>query len=116
MSDDSQQPRRSNRPPGRSRQALLEPGAAALGAQWTRSYCDRLREQGRRIAGGWPGTLSEARARVHTYWGAELRPLGMSELTSEEREKVARLAYAHARRAWLSCAARDDTPKLPSED
>lgn len=85
---------------------MLEQGALALGELWTQLTCDELRAQGRRIVGGWPGTLSEARARVLTYCEAELRRQRMTPLTAAEREELARSTYAHARRAWLSLAAR----------
>lgn len=65
------------------------------GACWAASCRDDLRREGRAAAGAWPGTLSEARARVSVLavpW----------PLSYEERERMARLAYAAARRAWMS--------------
>jgi len=67
-----------------------------------------LREQGRRASGGWPGTISEARATVASYFSAELRERGMHSLTAEEREWTARCAYAAARRDWLDHGDREE--------
>lgn len=78
----------------RERSELLEQGSIASGARWAASWREALRREGRPISGGWPGTLSEARARVSA--------LSPQALSWEERERMARLAYAAARREWLS--------------
>lgn len=47
---------------------------------------------GREAAGGWPGTMTEARARAD----------GLSKvaLSGEERHRLGRILYAAARAAW----------------
>ncbi|MDP9036256.1 MAG: hypothetical protein M3O50_15755, partial [Myxococcota bacterium] len=84
------------------RSALLERGAIAMGESWAEGWREDLRQQGRRIAGGWPGTIAEARARTQGYFTRELRSRSMDALTTEELDRLARAAYARARTDWLS--------------
>ena len=105
-------PRRRPKQPaphqGDERQKLLAAGAALAGEKWTQLWREELRAQGRRAVGGWPGTLSEARAHARCYCAAELRRMGWTELTTEELECAARRTYAYARDHWLSRAERED--------
>ena len=59
------------------------------------------------MAGGWPGTMTEARAVTLAYFssaaGASLAPL-----TREELEHAARAANARARAVWRAVAVSDD--------
>ncbi len=73
---------------------------AALGRAWERELSDAVRNEGRAVSGGWPGTMSEARMRVANC----LEP----ELVALDRESLARDVYAAARSAWRSRATRDD--------
>lgn len=78
---------------------------AALGAAevWARRAVAALRAEGRLVAGGWPGTLSEARNEVRECLARErLTP------SHEELELAARAAYARARDVWFSCADRSE--------
>ena len=85
-----------------ARRALLEQGAIATGERWADGWCESLRKQGRRASGGWPGTLSEARALVAAYFMTELRG---SALTYEELECATKISYARAKHQWLTRAA-----------
>ena len=85
-----------------SRRALVEKAATTAGEVWARWWRAELERQGRAAAGGWPGTLSEARARVLEAVLPDLRKSGIRELTFEERELAAKTLYATARRRWLS--------------
>jgi hypothetical protein len=89
-----------------ARRALLERAAADAGERWARARIADLRAERRAPAGGWPGTLSEARALSRA-----IRPFaeGSHEsLTAEELELVARKAYACARSAWQAHAEPED--------
>jgi hypothetical protein len=88
-----------------ARRAILENAALTAGEQWALSYRDEMRGQGRPIAGGWPGTLSEARARVAAC--LRLQERHGSTVTSAELTWLAKTAYARARRQWLAVAERD---------
>jgi hypothetical protein len=105
---DSRRPKRVAPPGGDDRQALLARGAILTGEQWAQRCRKDLRKQGRRVIGGWPGTLSEARARAEVHSSAELRRLGLAQLTFEELERLAHATYASARDYWLSRAERED--------
>ena len=83
---------------------MIDPAALELrlvtdGESWAREIAAELRRGGRPVAGGWPGTRSEARARVWPHVGT---------MTEDERtasfERLAQLLYASARRTWLSLA------------
>lgn len=89
----------ASEPPGDdARQKLLGRAALAEALAWSVWWRAELRRQGRPIAGGWPGTLSEARARVarrvHVELGRQLAP------TAQEIERAARTAYSAARDDW----------------
>lgn len=85
-----------------ARRALVVQAAVSAGDVWAKWWRAELERQGRQVAGGWPGTLSEARARVIEAVLPEVRKLGMREMTFEERELAAKTLYATARRRWLS--------------
>lgn len=84
-----------------ARQASIEAGATALGRAWAALRRHELHSDGRPASGGWPGTLSEARARVGRRLIVEARG-GRSELliSEAEREVAARLANSSAREEW----------------
>jgi len=84
-----------------SRERLLRTRPAVLGASWAKDSCEDAQRQGRRLEGGWPGTVPEARARV--LWGldAELMSRGMARLSSTELGTATTAAYDRAKRDWL---------------
>jgi hypothetical protein len=85
-------------PVAESRKELLERAAHAEGSSWASWWRVELRRQNRALAGGWPGTLSEARVRVARRIAVEL---GRAfDATRQELELAARFAYGIARREW----------------
>ena len=84
------------------RRDLLAEGALVLGQKWVQLWCDDLRREGRPVAGGWPGTLPEARARAAAYFGHEFARRRIPLLTADELGWVARATYDKAKREWLS--------------
>jgi hypothetical protein len=80
----------------------LEQGAIATGERWADRCREALRQQGRRASGGWPGTVTEARALVSAHFAAELGPL-----TYDELQSAAKLSYTRAKRQWLAREAAD---------
>ncbi len=85
-----------------TRPELLAEGATSTGDRWLLALREALRQEGRAAAGGWPGTVGEARARVEAYLVAELGRRKMLSLTREELDSATRTAYARAKRGWLS--------------
>ena len=81
------------------RRRRLERTAQKLGLEWAETWRTDLNEQGRSASGAWPGTLSEARARVDRYLLASgsRRKLASSD---EERVEFARSVYAAAKTHW----------------
>ena len=82
----------------------LERAVIADGEAWAVACADALRLEGRQVAGGWPGTRTEARTRVTECLAAlPQSPI----LTPVELEALARIAYAVARRTWLAGSRPD---------
>ncbi len=75
----------------------LRPAAVELGRRWARTLVAALRADGRRAAGGWPGTLSEARSRADALLGS-----ARFAARNDACEAVARFLYAAARSDWLA--------------
>ena len=106
--------RRDRRAPAKSdgseRSALLEQRAVTGGQVWARKTRQDFHDEGRRAAGGWPGTMSEARARVAEFVLPWMARKGMVAATSAEYEQAARVLYASARSTWLAQRDREDAP------
>lgn len=81
-----------------NRRELLDRAARGEGFAWASWWRSELGRQSRRLAGGWPGTLTEARVRVARRIAVELGP--EFGLTAEELEEAARSAYRTARHEW----------------
>ncbi|HTE55792.1 MAG TPA: hypothetical protein VK698_33285 [Kofleriaceae bacterium] len=79
---------------------MLEHLAAAEGSAWASRSCDELRQQGRSIAGGWPGTMSQARLRVRVCMTVPGRPA--ASLTTADLDWLARTVYLTAKAEWLA--------------
>ena len=79
---------------------VIEESAIALGQTWAEGWRRDLHREGRPAAGGWPGTLREARTRVERALLIEMRGRKMPAITEGEREIAARVAYASARTEW----------------
>lgn len=98
------------------RRAGLDALAVLVGDGWAKHTLDELQREGRSPVGGWPGTISEARAWLSSFRGPEARAL--APLGHDEREYVARGLYARARATWLAHAQPDPDERpgrLPGE-
>jgi len=86
--------------------------AVAAGEAWASWWVDELRRSGRPMAGGWPGTISEARARVLD----RLRERGAGTLGGAvDLPALARTAYGAARASWLAHAHPDRDVAAPDD-
>jgi hypothetical protein len=90
------------------RQSVLERSAHDLGERWARERVEELRSEDRPAAGGWPGTMAQARACTRAHVSAELARLRLAGPTPEELERAARLTYARARAVWLASAQQEE--------
>jgi hypothetical protein len=86
----------------KTRDALLSSAPLEIGAGLAARWKLAMAEQGRAVAGGWPGTISEARAHVVAYFDRELSLRKMPLLTIAELLAATQAVYARARRDWLS--------------
>ena len=91
------------------RLTFVEQSATALGRVWAQECRRDLHREGRPAAGGWPGTLREARMRVDQALRIEMRIRKMDAINSGERELAARTTYASARNEWR----RHLDPEIP---
>ena len=73
----------------------------AEGERWAAEVRSRTIEENRRATGGWPGTMTEARARVAGLAGR----LAPGEF---DREEAAHAIYAGARRWWTNRQERGE--------
>lgn len=86
------------------RQSVLERSATAGGEQWAHRWRDELASSQRRAAGGWPGTIAQARVCARAHVSAELARLRLAGPSPAELEQAARVTYARARAVWLQLA------------
>lgn len=70
-----------------------EDAAADAGRLWADSVRTELEAEGRPVTGGWPGTMSEARAKLPGDVGRGLE--------SDEVSRLTRVLYRAARDSWL---------------
>jgi hypothetical protein len=79
----------------------LQARAELVGLNWAEGWFERARREQRAVAGGWPGTMSEARAQVVRAlvpWLQERGKWPSSDVTNFEA--TARVVYTVARAAW----------------
>jgi hypothetical protein len=93
--------------PAERRRRRLERTAQKLGLDWADGWRTDLNAQGRTAAGAWPGTLSEARARVDRYLLASGSRRKLAS-TDEERVDFARTVYAAAKSHWNENRDREE--------
>jgi hypothetical protein len=75
--------------------------AELVGRQWAEQLRAAIVQDHRRAAGGWPGTLREARTHVAVSLIPWLRNNGQPSVTQQQCEGAARVVYASARKLWL---------------
>jgi len=83
------------------RAEILRGGPSVVGGAWVKTLCTSLAEQGREVAGGWPGTIVEARALIDRHLHLELEKCGLRHASSSELALAAEATYARARSEWL---------------
>ncbi len=83
------------------RAEILRGGPSVVGGAWVKTLCVSLAEQGREVAGGWPGTIVEARALIDRHLHLELGKCGLRHASSTELALAAEATYARARSEWL---------------
>lgn len=81
---------------------MLEHLATAEGSAWASRSCDELRQQGRTITDGWPGTMSQARLRVRACVSGPQRLA--ATLSADDLDWLTRTVYLSAKAAWLALA------------
>ena len=83
-----------------SRDHVLDEAALDAARSWVRQCVEDLERDGRRIEGGWPGTLNEARRRCAALSARALARLSMLAPARDELERITHITYAEARRLW----------------
>jgi hypothetical protein len=82
------------------RRRLIEERPPALGVSWAVDSCADVTRSGRRVEGGWPGTVPEARMRVLRGLTHELAARGFAPLSQIELTTATSAVYDRARREW----------------
>lgn len=75
--------------------------AQGEGERWANEIRSRIHGEQRRAAGGWPGTMSEARARLFAHVLPKLMQSGAPCVSEKDREEAARCLYRSARAQWM---------------
>ena len=91
----------------------LRSRAELVGVEWAERWFEHVEREQRVVAGGWPGTMSEARAQVVLTVVPWLRERGRwptAEVTNFEA--TARVVYSSARAAWRRRSISE--PSLPA--
>lgn len=70
-----------------------------IGEAWAHEYVSELQAQARPPAGGWPGTMGEARHRILTHIA--------TSLDRERLNELARVANLAAKRGWRAACQAD---------
>jgi hypothetical protein len=83
-----------------ARLVVIRDGATKAGAVWATGCCTSMRDEGRRIEGGFPGTLGEARVRLLSHVAVDLQRRRLPALLIDEVAWAARLTYREAKREW----------------
>jgi hypothetical protein len=96
---------------GERRKRLIEQIPLALGAHWALDSSRNVALEGRRIEGGWPGTVPEARARVKRELTLELEALGLSPPAESELTAATATAYERARHEWQRLGRANDVER-----
>jgi hypothetical protein len=89
-----------------ARGVLLDKIAFEAARTWAEACRAELAREGRRVEGGWPGTMPEARTRAAGEATRALALRSMSALTHEELGRLARITYDEARRSWGALGVR----------
>jgi hypothetical protein len=85
-----------------------------LGETWAKVWFQALRTEGRPVAGGWPGTLQEARYRARMHCDRELSRRGQPPLSQDELHLVAAAIYERAKRDWMRVVREGKVAKTSS--
>lgn len=81
-----------------------------LGADWALDASRSLQLEGRRIEGGYPGTVPEARARMKRELTLELERLGFTPPSEAELVVATAAAYDRARVEWQRLGRGSSAP------
>jgi hypothetical protein len=84
----------------------LREASEAIGVRWVLDYSASVEESGRRIEGGWPGTLPEARGRVLASLPQQLSQSGAAPMSAQEIIVASATASAEAKRRWRIATKR----------
>ncbi len=88
-------------PGGEAIEAVLPEIAQGIALAWVAGLRDQLRREGRRMTGGWPGTIAEAKLHAMRKLPGELERRGLGPPLAAHYDKTSKTLYAAARKAWL---------------
>lgn len=83
---------------------VLRDIAVEAARTWTNEWITTLAAEGRPVAGGWPGTMSDARARAGALATRTLGAHAMGAPDHDELRELAHATYKEAQRCWRARA------------
>ena len=86
----------------------LSERAHTEGERWANEFRSQIHGEQRRAAGGWPGTMSEARARLAGFVLPRVSSKNAVTFSQEDREEAARCLYRSARASWAQHQEREE--------
>jgi hypothetical protein len=92
------------------RRSILCEQPLLVGASWAAGWFQTMLSEGRRVSGGWPGTVPEARFRAKQHCDHELSIRGLPLLSQEELSIATAATYERAKHDWLQIARSDRLP------
>lgn len=88
------------------RSRLMRELPVSLGVRWASDALREVTLEGRKIEGGWPGTLPEARGRVRRDLTQALEAKRFAAAGEDELATATATAYASAREEWRRLGRR----------
>jgi hypothetical protein len=98
------------------RARLIRELPLALGVRWASDALQAVALEGRKIEGGWPGTVPEARGRVRRELTQALEALRFTAPAEDELATATASAYESAREEWRRLGRRSKTDLAPSTE
>jgi hypothetical protein len=87
------------------RRQVIEQCLAVIGQTWAAEYVHHMATASRRVEGGWPGRLAEARTLAHRGLTQQLAEGGLGPPSADEMNRAASTVNEHARQRW-ECACK----------
>jgi hypothetical protein len=100
---------------GELRKRCLQELPTTLGVRWANDSCREMASEGRRIEGGWPGTMPEARVLLYRELSLELASVSLAPPSESELALATASTYERARHEWQRLGKQAQQQERTSE-